>query len=175
MIWCNTFLSDLTSCHKNEVKFPWILLLKFCIIFFSPSVLFLCPTMLLTHWRKKSKSNFEHNLNLSVKGSAAASPRILTEAEKIRSDLQKSLLFHHPQNLSTLKRLCIFAVGERALCFHYKNCLERGQCVEYTIIGNWPVGFSKTCYLCLFYRINSETPLVLHFFLSMSHRGYHSF
>ena len=43
------------------------------------------------------------------------------------SDLQKSLLFPHPQNLSTFKRLCNFAVSERALCFHYKSYLEGGQ------------------------------------------------
>ena len=34
-----------------------------------------------------------------MRGAAAAPPRIMTGAEKMMSDLQKSLLFPHPQNL----------------------------------------------------------------------------
>ena len=63
------------------------------------------------------------------------------------SNLQKSLLFPHPQNLlSTFKRLCNFAVSERALCFHYKSYLEGGQ-----LCGrqNYRNLISKVCLLSL--------------------------
>ena len=62
------------------------------------------------------------------------------------SNLQKSLLFPHPQNLSTFKRLCNFAVSERALCFHYKSYLEGGQ-----LCGrqNYRNLISKVCRLSL--------------------------
>ena len=81
-----------------------------------------------------------------MESAAAASPRIMTGAEKMMLDLQKSLLFPHPQNLSTFKRLCNFAVSERALCFHYKSYLEGGQ-----LFGryNFRNLISKVCLLTL--------------------------
>lgn len=54
-------------------------------------------------------------------GGAAASPRILTGAEKITSDLQKLSLFHHPQNLSILKGCAILLLVKGHYVFTTKT------------------------------------------------------